>query len=114
LQVKHPDTGGTGSVAPGQSGRDRFVRIRIIKYAAGIRKWRGNDRMTGAKQVYVCPMHADVRQTEPGNCPKCRMALMPEGTRFGLLRHMFGNPRHLMVMGAVMVAIMAVAMMLMR
>jgi Cu+-exporting ATPase len=27
--------------------------------------------------VYTCPMHPDVRQTGPGSCPKCGMALEP-------------------------------------
>lgn len=26
-------------------------------------------------QMYVCPMHAEVRQAEPGRCPKCGMPL---------------------------------------
>lgn len=29
-------------------------------------------------QVYTCPMHHQIRQTEPGNCPICGMALEPE------------------------------------
>jgi Heavy metal binding domain len=28
--------------------------------------------------MYVCPMHAEVRQAEPGRCPKCGMALEVE------------------------------------
>ena len=28
--------------------------------------------------IYVCPMHPEVRQPGPGNCPKCGMALEPE------------------------------------
>lgn len=28
--------------------------------------------------VYVCPMHPQVRQTDPGPCPICGMALEPE------------------------------------
>ena len=28
--------------------------------------------------VYVCPMHPDVRQNQPGSCPKCGMTLKPE------------------------------------
>ncbi len=28
--------------------------------------------------VYTCPMHAQVRQTEPGSCPLCGMGLEPE------------------------------------
>jgi len=63
---------------------------------------------------YYCPMHSHVRQPNPGKCPKCGMNLVPAGTRFGLLRHMLSNPRHIAIMAAVMVAVMALAMMLMR
>jgi len=35
---------------------------------------------------------------------------LPEGTRFGLLRHMVSSPLHIAVMAAVMIALM-VAMM---
>ncbi|HGK6671838.1 TPA: heavy metal-binding domain-containing protein, partial [Legionella pneumophila] len=28
--------------------------------------------------IYTCPMHADIRQDNPGNCPICGMALEPE------------------------------------
>jgi|SoimicMinimDraft_14_1059742.scaffolds.fasta_scaffold06348_1 hypothetical protein len=64
--------------------------------------------------VYSCPMHPDVRQTKPGACPACGMDLVPEGARFKLLRHMFGNPRHMAIMAAVMIAVMAAAMMMFR
>jgi hypothetical protein len=37
------------------------------------------------------------------------MALVPEGTRFALLRHMM-TPLHIAIMAAVMVAIMAALM----
>jgi hypothetical protein len=40
------------------------------------------------------------------------MALVPEGARFALLRHMLGSPWHRATMVAVMLALMAVAMML--
>jgi Cu+-exporting ATPase len=30
------------------------------------------------KVIYTCPMHLEVRQDHPGNCPKCGMALEPE------------------------------------
>ena len=69
--------------------------------------------MTGATQ-YVCPMHADVRQERAGNCPHCGMALVPEGARFGFLRHMLGSPLHVVVMAVVMLALMAAGMMLMK
>ena len=64
--------------------------------------------------VYLCPMHSDVRQLSPGQCPKCGMNLLPEGTRFGLLRHMLSSPLHLAVMAVVMAALMAAAMMVLR
>ena len=33
---------------------------------------------TGAEQqIYTCPMHPEIRQTQPGNCPKCGMQLLP-------------------------------------
>lgn len=64
--------------------------------------------------VYVCPMHADVRAPGPGTCPHCHMDLVPEGTRFAILRHMMSSPKHVAVMVAVMLALMIAAMMLMR
>ena len=32
-----------------------------------------------AHAVYTCPMHPEVRQSGPGDCPACGMALEPEG-----------------------------------
>jgi heavy metal-binding protein len=29
----------------------------------------------GKESVYACPMHPEVRQSEPGTCPKCGMEL---------------------------------------
>ena len=63
-------------------------------------------------QIYTCPMHKDVRQTGPGKCPECGMALLPEGARFGMVRHMMSNPLPLTVMGAIMVVLMIAAMMM--
>ena len=34
--------------------------------------------MAGNAAIYVCPMHPQVRQTGPGTCPICGMALEPE------------------------------------
>ncbi|MEO8154655.1 MAG: heavy metal translocating P-type ATPase [Rhizobacter sp.] len=31
----------------------------------------------GPGAVYTCPMHPEIRQDHPGNCPKCGMALEP-------------------------------------
>ena len=62
-------------------------------------------------QFYICPMHRGVHQPNPGKCPLCRMDLLPEGTRFGMLRHMTGSPVMIIVMVVIMVAIMAMVMM---
>lgn len=32
---------------------------------------------TGQEQIYTCPMHLEIRQAKPGNCPICGMALEP-------------------------------------
>jgi hypothetical protein len=61
--------------------------------------------------AYFCPMHTEVRQPGPGKCPKCGMELLPQGTRFGMLRHMAKSPVVLAVMAAIMVVVMALIMM---
>jgi len=68
----------------------------------------------GGETVYLCPMHSDVRQPNPGKCPRCGMDLVAEGTPFALVRHMLSNPSHILVMVGLMVAVMAAAMVLMR
>jgi Cu+-exporting ATPase len=39
-------------------------------------KKRVSDRQ--AKTVYTCPMHPEIKQHKPGDCPKCGMHLEPE------------------------------------
>jgi hypothetical protein len=60
--------------------------------------------------AFICPMHAEVRQDGPGKCPKCGMALLPEGTKFAMLRHMVKSPMMLIIMALVLFALMAWAM----
>ncbi len=69
------------------------------------------DQKQVAEQVFLCPMHRDVRQGRPGKCPKCGMDLLPEATRFGMLRHMTKNPLMLVLMAVVILAIMAMIFM---
>lgn len=68
------------------------------------------DSEQGAQGAYLCPMHQETRQAEPGKCPKCGMDLLPEGTKFGMLRHMASSPLMIAIMAAIMLAIMAVVM----
>lgn len=72
------------------------------------------EQKTGETRAYMCPMHRDVRQANSGTCPKCGMALVPENTRFALLRHKTGSWKHLAIMAGLMAAIMAAVMMYMR
>ena len=62
--------------------------------------------------VYICPMHKDVRRPSPGQCSHCGMALIPEGARFPMLRHMLSNPMHIVVMLAAVAVLMAAVMMM--
>lgn len=66
-----------------------------------------------AARAYYCPMHSDVHGIDGGKCPHCKMDLIAEGTRFGTVRHMLGNPLHFAAMVAAMLAAMA-ALMLMQ
>ena len=70
------------------------------------------DQKSTAGQYYICPMHTDIREPKPGKCPKCGMDLLPEGTKFGMLRHIISSPMHLVIMAALMLAVMAAVMMM--
>jgi hypothetical protein len=36
-----------------------------------------------ATTIYVCPMHPDVRQAQPGKCHRCGMTLVPTAAQNG-------------------------------
>lgn len=36
------------------------------------------------KKIYTCPMHPEVQQEHPGNCPKCGMTLEPKTVKAGV------------------------------
>src|SRR5687767_13192973 len=40
-------------------------------------KTPGTPPAAGGGTIYTCPMHPQVRQPAPGNCPICGMALEP-------------------------------------
>ncbi len=44
--------------------------------------------------IYTCPMHPEVRQKGPGTCPKCGMALEPEGVPEAVVRMEYVCPMH--------------------
>ncbi|MCE5201440.1 MAG: hypothetical protein LLF78_02855 [Synergistaceae bacterium] len=37
-----------------------------------------NENSNGKEVIYTCPMHPEVQQDHPGNCPKCHMTLEPK------------------------------------
>lgn len=41
----------------------------------------GGDAQGTSSGEYTCPMHPNVRQTAPGRCPQCGMALVPAAPR---------------------------------
>ena len=69
------------------------------------------DRGPIQAETYFCPMHRDIRRPGPGKCPKCGMDLLPEGTRFGMLRHMVKSPVMIGIMIAIVAAVMALLIM---
>ena len=40
-----------------------------------------HDNYTSSEILYTCPMHPEVRKTEPGKCPGCGMDLIPENKK---------------------------------
>ena len=51
-------------------GRDRDGHV------PGFGRWFSSEHVEG--DVWVCPMHPEVRQAGPGTCPKCKMDLVRE------------------------------------
>ena len=49
---------------------------------------------TGTQGEYTCPMHPEVRQTGPGSCPKCGMALEPAAAPAPAKRSEYTCPMH--------------------
>ncbi|HVC11488.1 MAG TPA: copper-translocating P-type ATPase, partial [Burkholderiales bacterium] len=53
-----------------------------------------NEHAEHGAAVYICPMHPEVRQPGPGNCPKCGMALEPEVPAAPAARTEYVCPMH--------------------
>ena len=61
-----------------------------------------SDARADEPAAYVCPMHPEVRQEGPGDCPKCGMHLVPEGevlAHAGHGHHAHGHHAHAAVEG---------------
>jgi len=44
--------------------------------------------------LYTCPMHPDIQQQRPGNCPKCGMALEPVSAAVASVQSVYTCPMH--------------------
>jgi len=93
---------------------DQFMAERRARMSSLANTASGGSDDEPHAPAYICPMHASVRQAQPGRCSACGMNLVPESARFKLLRHMFGRPMHVAAMAGIMIVAMAAAMMMMR
>jgi hypothetical protein len=85
-----PMMGGDGPFGSiGMGGMFTILKVRKTLKRGENAGWYDNPKGTVAYRVdgpkeeegameYVCPMHPEVRQDKPGNCPKCGMELKPE------------------------------------
>jgi len=51
-------------------------------------------RSGDAQATYTCPMHPEVEQQGPGDCPKCGMALEPKSPTAGAKKTQYTCPMH--------------------
>jgi len=59
-----------------------------------------SDTQKVAGVAYVCPMDPDVRESKPGPCPKCGMALEPEAPAAPLVKTEYVCPMHPEIVGS--------------
>jgi Cu+-exporting ATPase len=70
---------------------ERFRQTPDAFVGEPVRQPRGAEE---AGATYVCPMDPEVRQSEPGACPKCGMALEPNLSTAPLVRVEYTCPMH--------------------
>ncbi len=51
-----------------QHCKDKFLQQIVISKSVSVQQ---------VKSIYTCPMHPEIRQDHPGDCPKCGMPLEP-------------------------------------
>jgi Cu+-exporting ATPase len=54
--------------------RQKFLSTPVVQ---------NHEELPQGKAIYTCPMHPEVQQDHPGNCPKCGMTLEPKTTTAG-------------------------------
>ena len=63
------------------ASRVRSLRLREVGFGAGFRVATSQYPHTVGirNMIYTCPMHPQIEQDHPGNCPLCGMTLEPKG-----------------------------------
>jgi len=89
--VGHVEHGGHTYYFCSQSCLEQF-REDPDRFLKGEQRAVGASAPTGVD--YVCPMDPEVRQKEPGPCPKCGMALEPDLASAPMLRTEYTCPMH--------------------
>ena len=73
---KFSDHDGTHYVFCSLKCKDKFDQDPQ-KYIGAEKKEHKNDSASPDGTIYTCPMHPEIRESAPGSCPKCGMALEP-------------------------------------
>jgi Cu+-exporting ATPase len=99
-----PKPMGSGLVTLGApAGIPKMIMPTLSAPTSGAPAGVGEDKHGEGKQsegkqkdarAYVCPMCPDVRQTGPGPCPKCGMALEPESPALPATKREYTCPMH--------------------
>ncbi len=89
----HADHAGTHYYFCSQRCRDKFA-VEPARYVGGQTPVSPSATVSGAKPIYTCPMHPEVKQPGPGACPKCGMALEPMGIPAAASKTEYTCPMH--------------------
>ncbi len=80
-----------------EAGDDRPAGRPIPQARLDLSEREGPDTACGTSVCpieYTCPMHPEIRQSTPGSCPKCGMALEPVSTPVPAVRTEYVCPMH--------------------
>src|SRR5688572_20156037 len=82
-----------------QQDPERFLQTPTPQLIQPVRIERAarSSGNTRAQALFTCPMHPEVRQTTPGSCPKCGMALEPLQASLPRSKTEYTCPMHLEV-----------------